>query len=386
MEATGGVMKLEATLWLESPLSILRQRGTGNQLETLRHVPGRVWRGAVASEIMRERKLTTETAHRDAVFQELFLAGKVQFGDLRPEGGAPWPLSARECARVDKHETRDLLVKAGLGEDLPQECDWEHLGDRRCEGKLKAPEGFYEWDGLGLKKVEAPVRLTGHTAISYYTLRPREGQFFTCEVLDANLRLEGSIGIEEVSAEAAAELRKTRELYLGRGSTRGLGRARLEVAEGRDGDEEIGERLRRLNALFEAKGKVVFTVTLRSPCLVYDEWLCTRSWLTTGDIEEAAGAPEGFLEGYRLEAWYSRMVTISGWNAQAGLPRGDEAAIAAGAAFLFAKIVEASQRDAEIQRLAGWLGQAERGIGERLEEGCGEAVVCDEFHCRRRVR
>ncbi len=91
-------MRLEVRLELESPLSILRQRGMGNQLGSLRFVPGRAWRGALAAEVMRERNLDAMSAHGDGVFKGLFLDRKVRFGDLRPEGAFPWPLSARECS------------------------------------------------------------------------------------------------------------------------------------------------------------------------------------------------------------------------------------------------------------------------------------------------
>ena len=73
------------------------------------------------------------------------------------------------------------------------------------------------------------------------------------------------------------------------------------------------------------------------------------------------------------------MIQLSGWNAQAQLPKSDTWAIAPGSAFLFKRKYEGDP-DAEFERLAQILAKAEEGIGERWEEGLGEAVFCDDFH------
>ena len=79
------------------------------------------------------------------------------------------------------------------------------------------------------------------------------------------------------------------------------------------------------------------------------------------------------------------MMQLSGWNAQAQLPKSDIWAIAPGSAFLFARPFS-GDRDKEIERLARVLEKAEDGIGERWEEGLGEAVFCDEFHVQQRTQ
>jgi hypothetical protein len=81
-------MKFRVSLKTESVLSISKSRATGNDLETLRHIPGGVWRGAVAAALIREKRLGGQ-AHEDADFRALFLDKSVRFGDLRIEGDSP---------------------------------------------------------------------------------------------------------------------------------------------------------------------------------------------------------------------------------------------------------------------------------------------------------
>jgi hypothetical protein len=74
------------------------------------------------------------------------------------------------------------------------------------------------------------------------------------------------------------------------------------------------------------------------------------------------------------------MATVGGWHARASLPKPEMDVIAAGAAFLFARKIALADREAEIQRLALLLADCRKGVGERWEEGFGEASFCDPFH------
>ena len=372
-------MKLEVSLITEAPLAISRWRATGNELETLRHIPGTAWRGALAADIVRERKLE-DHAHCDSRFHALFLEGKVRFGDLRPEGAAPWPLSARECSRNREHGVHDLLVRSALGGVLPVECSFGPE-DKACRSKLAVPPGFFvprHGDPAVPEASQPKVRISAHTAIDGAVLLPRPGQFFSSEVVEGGTRFEGEVWLKDPALKA--EFDQPRQLTIGRGATRGQGLAKLEIRPPLPSAANPRERLAQLNRRFEPKGLVAFTCTLRSPCLVYDDWLCARSYLLPSDIAEAAYAPRGELETYRLTAWFSRMMTIGGWNARASLPKGDIHTLAPGSAFLFTRSVAPGERDVEMDRLAGLLAACETGIGERWEEGFGEAVFCDPFH------
>src|SRR5258708_22250688 len=103
-------MKFYVTLESDSPVAISKSRATGNQLQTIRHIPGTVWRGAVASDLIREKGLG-DAAHCDREFSEIFLNQQVRFGDLRVEGDRPWPMSTRVCKLSESHSIHDFLIQ-----------------------------------------------------------------------------------------------------------------------------------------------------------------------------------------------------------------------------------------------------------------------------------
>jgi len=137
------------------------------------------------------------------------------------------------------------------------------------------------------------------------------------------------------------------------------------------------DKIRKLNEaasrFAELRGKVVFSCTLDSATLLYDRWLFSRSSLDAGDLLTQP-------EGYSLAASFRRLTDLSGWHAKGGLPKAEVKAIAAGSCFLFQRDAPAD-REAEYEKLAGAFVELEqRGIGERLDEGLGEATFCRTLH------
>jgi hypothetical protein len=260
------------------------------------------------------------------------------------------------------------------------------MEDGPCGAKLIFKEEFYEIRHGRPEFRRIPSRITAHTAIANSSLRVREAQFYSSEILERGLRFHGTLWASEAAAALVSKHLITDEgrfITIGRGATRGQGHAILRLGPDTSPSQrgDIRGRLAQLNCLLNLPGEVAFTCTLLSPCLVFDRWLCSRPYLTVGDIEEAASEP-GALDGYELRAWFSQSTSLSGWNAQAGIPKGDISAIASGSAFAFVGSVLPEDRHTEMDRLAGILDRASVGIGERWEEGFGEAVFCDEFHCR----
>ena len=166
-----------------------------------------------------------------------------------------------------------------------------------------------------------------------------------------------------------------REIFIGRGATRGQGLCEIEIQDLRPPSPDYAARLRRP----ATSGRLAFTATLLSPCVVYDRYLCVRPFLEAEDIAAAAAQP-GALKGFDRVRWYSRQMIISGWNAQAGLPKSDILAIAPGSAFLFEKAISPSEVEGEVATLAAVLSQAGYGVGERWAEGFGEIWFQDKFH------
>ncbi len=368
-------MRFQVRVELLSPLAISRNHATGNTIHTLRHVPGTVWRGALAGHLIRSRKITTPEA--DPVFRKLFLEGRVRFGDLRPAGSLRWPLSARRCKNHGiAHPLLDYLLLLGKGGATPHEC-------AACEGKLERAAGFRQRD----RGVKIPARMTGHTAIDPSTLRPRTGQLFQSEVLERGLAFDGWLWADEQAAEEFGAYYAVDRFTLGRGATRGQGHARLDIGRVEAAPAGLPDRISAMNLAWDRRDEVVFSCTFQSPCVVLDEWLLARSYPTVADLREACGAADtqAFAK-YELIAQYSQWTSIPGWNAQAGLPRPETQAIAPGSSYLFRKKVEASNKESEISAIASTLARAERGLGERWEEGFGEAVFCESYHVDRRIK
>jgi hypothetical protein len=346
---------------------------------------------------MRALKLTKETAQDADEFRALFLEGQVRFGDLRAGRYIPWPLSARLCAaqgaRRKKgkmvhpgHSVQDLLLAGIQGSRIPEKCS-DAVASGQCGAKLTAGKGYYERDEGKVSEARVQSRINAHTAISSYTLRIRPEQFFSTEVVERRQVFRGSL---TANGGAETALRKYvpaagAALAVGRGATRGQGHAAVKLFEASGRGTSLRDRLLGLNRALNRADVVAFTCTFRSPCIAYDEFLMSRSKLTSRDLEEAAGILPGELAGYEVHSWFSRLTTISGWNSQAQLPRPDVRAIEAGSAFLFVRSVKPEERDEEVERIAGMLSGVD-GIGERWEEGYGEAVFCDPFHYEQAVK
>jgi hypothetical protein len=363
-----------------SELAISLSRAVANEAEALKFIPGAVWRGALAAQLIEEGELSEPET--DETFHLLFLSGLVRFGDLRPPEARPWPLSARCCKMNERHPFRDLLIKTARRETLAPECAAPDTHKRPCGAKLDHPDGYFKWEAAKIAQAKSvSSRVLTHTAISNSLLRVRQEQFFSNEALEAGQSCEGELWAEPAADKAIRELfAGARIVTIGRGRTRGMGIAELSCTERESPDRtnDIKNRLTELNRTFGSPDHIVFTATMLSACVVFDRWLFSRPQLGPADIDPG-------LAGYTLKAAYSRMTTLSGWNAQAGLPKPDIAAIAPGACFLFAKEVARSEKTGELDRLAGVLAPYGKSLGEYWEEGLGEVEYCSPFHFNRAV-
>jgi CRISPR-associated protein Csx10 len=192
---------------------------------------------------------------------------------------------------------------------------------------------------------------------------------------------QGRIVAEGDAAGALEELVKgNRELRMGRARTRGGGLAEMRLIPEAQGPTQT-DRARakqRIESMWrkaqELGGRLsqkhVVTVTLRSPALVWDEYLMTRAWLNAADV--------GLAPEWKLMGWYSEMTPVTGWHAAAGVPRTELLMVAAGSCFAYA-----SAAPAKADELVEWAVKLEyEGIGDRRDEGFGEAVACHEMHAR----
>lgn len=374
-------MIYQAQVELLSPLVLTVRRATGNDMETLTHVPGTAVRGALAAAY-----LQGGSAEEDG-FRDLFLSDKVRYGNLRVDGADPWPLSARTCREAGlKHPILDLLLTRAAGRQTSAEC--QQYVDRQaepCGAKVEQPRGFMKWEKGGAKsryvEKNPDLRRTAHSAIDSFLLRTKTAQLFSVAGLEPLQNFKGRITAEGSAIQALEQLAKANpELRLGRARTRGRGLVRLRlirVGEGPSASDRaratqrIGEMQRKAEELGGSLARShVVTVTLQSPALFWDEYLMARAWL------DAASA--GLHPDWQLAGWYSQMTTIAGWHAAARVPRTVTPMVAAGSCFAYK-----TTRPVDLHALAEWAVKLElEGVGERRDEGFGEVAVCHELHVR----
>jgi len=377
-------MRFRAIATIESPVAVSARRATGNDLATQPFLPGSTVRGALAAAY-----LESGTAG-DSDFQAMFLRELVRFSDLCKGGAVPWPLSARQCQERDDHPVLDVLLGRAARQfdtDLPIEHECQQMvAGNLCRAKVGLPNGFFSYNAATkqYENVEVGTRRVAHAAVDPDLLRTRGGEFHSSRVIHAGQTFEGFVQASG-GGEAALQrfIGEGRTLYVGRGGSRGQGRIVLSLTpEVGDAVQQVAGRIEALNRVaaerFAAlQDKIVFTCTLASATILLDEWLLSKPALEATDI-----APE--LEPYKPIAM-TRPTDIAGWHAKARLPKADAGALAAGSCFLFHRdAAPGEDRAAAYQSLAQVLVRAgEQGLGERWQEGFGEASFCLPFHYER---
>jgi len=368
----------------ETPFAISVRRATGNDLDTQRFIPGTVIRGALAAAYLAEHN------EPDAAFHALFLQKLVRFGDLRIGDARPWPLSVRQCAaKPDEHPKIDNLLRAGAEGVLPIECqDPEENPEDRP--KLEPPQGYYRFKQPDPSRVlqycgeEVGSRRLAHAEIDPLFLKARPGQFHSSQLVDQAQEFSGFFHArDEGEAALLSLIGKGRDVYVGRGRSRGQGRVRVSIfEEAARSPSRIRDKIERMNQVARRLGgqndSVVFSCTLDSATVLYDRWLRPRSCLEARDLGLAPAANE---EPYEIVAQFQRTAPITGWHAKGGLPKSETVAVSPGSCFLFRRH-RCADPEVEYQRLAViFAGLEECGVGERLDEGFGEVTFCRTLHC-----
>ena len=297
-------MRFRVWVKAESPLVITANRATGNEMETLRWIPGTTWRGALAGSLV-ARLPTGVRAHESGTFRTLFLEDRVRFGALTADGERMFPLSARVCADFESHKILDLLLLRTLGRDLARECQQDLGLGRRCTGRLVPHSGLVQLkEGRAVRR-DPKVRVTAHTAIANATLRVREEQFYSSTAVERGAQFIGELWAKDDEAAGLVKEACTLSpwLALGRARTRGQGHVSLALGEAPGAVISQGD-VESCNRPLVGSGKLAFTVTLRSPCVLYDEWGMARPYMKACDVAEAAGLDPKELADYELADWF----------------------------------------------------------------------------------
>jgi CRISPR-associated protein Csx10 len=367
-----------------SPLALSSRHFVSNEIDTLDYIPGSAFRGAIAD------KLGKEWGYNDTKFRDIFVDGKIKFGNLYllKEGkGFPIPRSAKTCKYqkgFQPHGVFDFLLPTVRYKQAKEialdKCP-------TCQAPLDTFDGFYNIGTGERKKIEPTKRLITRTAIDDRTQTAREGILYsivTIEedqefygVLDADSDLD-SVVIEdkELRYKDTTILKEGEKLWVGLGKTRGLGNIEitgLENVEKMFQHEYVpGNLENRFNDFQRTLSPLNitgFSITLYSDAIIMDKFMRYKSCIDGAYLKE-----EFNMDNVKCICAFNAVREIPGWNAAWGLPKEKELAIEKGSVFFF-------KFDAEQENLLETLKQIEmKGIGLRREEGFGRVYICDPFH------
>jgi CRISPR-associated protein Csx10 len=358
-------------------------------LPSLSYIPAPTAKGALA---FRAREFLTSDE-----FKSLFLSTHSFFTPLYPSSGRapafPIPLSARTCkackgfgiqlaGEKPSHGVQDILLEtfliSKLAEDgilLPKEekCPY-------CGSSLVPIEGYFRDEATPVK-VEPSLRITTKLAVNRKTLTSEEGMLYSYALVDPSLEEEETTFVGMIFSKDGNSLGKLgniREVYVGGGRSRGMGKMEVSIHPLNLSDD-IEERCRRLKDALERKAEEIcsdlglegekfkeklsqrfyFSLTLLSPLVLPSDM----------DLEEYLGSQ--LKEEVKLECAFAKLTYLGGFNEATKMRKWLMPAISQGSCFLFSTSKVALEEMERLER---------EGMGLYRFTGCGWVRFCLPFH------
>jgi CRISPR-associated protein Csx10 len=406
----------------ESPLSLSERKPGGQFRESLPYIPGAVIRGVVAEIMLEVAKrdhncdgvhladhLKDDLQKRDTCsFYQAFVGPRaIIFENAYPgEMEEPphvlpatavsckdWPGFKKGGAPEEKCKAADEPEHHGVFDTLIDRLCWEELRPSGlvyrpvcpiCGGRLDAFGGFYIRRNGRYELVGARQRLLTRVALNRRRGVAEDELLYWPSVLAEGVFIGGlwSDGI----AEEVKRVLDGKTIYLGGGSSRGLGRCQVTVLEDSLADD-LPDRIEEFNKALKERWELYNRLTpleKRRPWpgngffvldLQADAILKRDGWLPTTVIDEAmlkdaTGVKDDSL---KLMRSYAGLGYRGGWQNAWGLPKETEAVATMGSVYVF--------WTEDLGRWQAALADLEAlGIGHRRTEGFGRVRVCDEFH------
>jgi CRISPR-associated Csx10 family RAMP protein len=238
-------------------------------------------------------------------------------------------------------------------------------------------------------KARIDTRLQTRTGINREWGVVEESILYNREVFDEGMTFWGDVIVPDELTDTfkqfVEEATKEDVIRMGTGRTRGLGCVQIDVRDAPESKSaNFADKLHTFDAVVKQQARTAgvqhldpfyFTITLRSPTILYDAFLRYQKGL---DPASLPGLLE--LSTYTFKGVYQSIATqrISGWNELWGTPRPNDYSIEMGSTFLFA----CDQQPGEdlIQALRK---REETAIGRRCSEGFGRISISDPFHLER---
>jgi CRISPR-associated Csx10 family RAMP protein len=390
---------IEITFTLETPACLSSAPAQGNEVQTLRYIPGGVLRGMLAEAYLRKNGKKA-----DARFTNLFSETGLRFGNLMPLEGGSWvtPLSAYACKRFSGFEADPLLPDGErphgifnlLFEDMPDAVSAPKRRCSTCGQSLSVYTKPFCYEEAGtLQSVTQKITTHMRTSVGSGG-SARGGYLFSQEELAAGSQFRGYVsGLPaELNALLKALSVKPTQFVSGFVGRRRSGRGTIKfgvpaptevkpVTINKSGSSEDWPVLGSLAdpvPFFKwpgSNGKWL-TLTLASDAILVDRLLRPVTHLKTkADLVIHLGFPSE-VEIEIKKAFTARRM-VAGWSGIGEMFRPDDLALAAGSTFILYFPNDAPDA---VQKWAVRL--LDRGIGLRRAEGFGQVTFAHPLHLR----
>lgn len=319
------------TVTLQEPVSVTRQVRSDFRQDTHDHIPGSVWRGALAARWIQHHH---EPATTNSEFAEIF-EGEGSFGPLYAHAGLPVPLSVARHKYDPTAQCKQLWWDRALDETTVQ-CP-----ERECGQSLEESKGQPQQEPE--QHARTRVALDEHGVAE-------DGNLFTQNTLARTTELTGWLHGPAVRA-LHLDGEPITSVLLGAGrSVRGKASVRIHT-------EVTPEPV-------EQHGNVVL-LRLASPGVFVDEFGLPSAVPDRAELADVLG-----VEVAEIENHWTRWTEVGGWHAASGLPKPTERAVERGSTYRV-RCAEPASEHARRTLLS-------RGIGLRRREGFGALYTLPE--------
>lgn len=401
----------------QSPLNLGTTRGLSNFLETEDYIPGSALRGATAGRLLstcQDKHYLENHAqcpHRAGcpfwqVFggdqQPLFWNSRVS---QRRLPSAPYPLTTRSC-KIKRGFNSDDPENHGIFDTLVRQALFEEMVDRRarmaalyhddcpvCGESTVPPLGYYaaawEHDQWRFQSIKRPLKeRVSHTAINRARGVAEDGFLFTIEqiVHGADCVFEGAVVFDDAYQATLLDA-LAGEHRVGRASSRGLGRVKVQLVDQALSTQPLTDRFQRLNELFATEQAFYAAMDHTVPSQpegVYFTLDLLSDTILAGEVPSVLPDPAelGLPAGTELARAWARTTVVGGWHGAARMPRQTRLAVQRGAVYLF-KALASTDR----QTLLATLSDLElTGIGVERKRGHGQVIACAPIHLEVELR
>jgi CRISPR-associated protein Csx10 len=385
-----------------APLLISACRIDGQFRPSYPYIPGAVWRGSLAQQMLNAGEATGDGSEFAAIFTDddaplfrnAFPAHIDENGNF--EGAIPLPATAFSCKaesgfkKQGKHGVFDSLIDRLCCEELGVRAPYLSYCDDSSHAhggeRVETFSGFHH-DG---RNISAPLHLTTRVAINRQRKVAEPNLLYSPLVIsesapdDTPTVFCGSIVMEE-KVRAIVEPRLRQLAHIGSSASRGFGR--VEVTSEPITTDDLSGRLRDFNEWIRKRWRLweqiehdrtpphtpdngaFFAVLLLADAVLRDD-----GWTPTVRLEPHMLGLD--LQDVTLLRCYATPEYRGGWNTAWRLPKDTELVARMSSVYVYH-----TPRRADDEGLLNALcSLEERGVGERRREGFGQARVCDEFH------